>query len=263
MREIAPIGLDCLHVYVPAVLGLLALGAGHHAQALTHLEHASSAARSQGVANPVVVPLWGDLVDARIRTGDRDGAEEAIRMMERSAAETGLVYPELVAARGRGMLATESDVAVACFGRARAAAQRCSMPFENARTLLREGEALRRLRQPARAREPLRHAIGTFTRLGARPWAERASHELDAAGGVGSGLQDQEPALDSLTPQEFQTARAVATGLSNAEVAAALFLSRKTVEAHLSRIYRKLGIRSRVESVHAVSAIERTGTSRS
>jgi DNA-binding NarL/FixJ family response regulator len=118
------------------------------------------------------------------------------------------------------------------------------MPFEQARTLLCEGEALRRARSPAASRRPLRHALTIFNGLGARPWEARAMTELAA---TGARNHTSTSALDSLSPQEFQVARAVGRGLNNIEAAAVLFVSRKTVEAHLTRVYRKLGIRSRTE----------------
>ncbi len=124
------------------------------------------------------------------------------------------------------------------------------IPFERARTLLCSGEALRRNRRPVAAREPLNRALALFDGLGARPWAARASAELAA-----SGVKDQRftmaptaaMRLKELSPQELQVARIAARGQNNIEVAAALFVSRKTVEAHLTRVYRKLGIRSRTE----------------
>ena len=120
------------------------------------------------------------------------------------------------------------------------------MPFEQARTLLCEGEALRRSRHPAAARLPLRHALTIFNRLGARPWAARAMIELDATGARAHARNETSTSvLDSLSSQELQVSRAVGRGLNNVEAAAALFVSHKTVEAHLTRVYRKLGIRSR------------------
>jgi DNA-binding NarL/FixJ family response regulator len=119
------------------------------------------------------------------------------------------------------------------------------MAFELARTWLVCGEALRRLRRPAAARRPLLDAQRAFEALGALPWAARAAAELAAAGHRPVQRQASPPDVDQLTPQELQVARAIGEGLSNTEAATALFLSRKTVEAHLTRIYRKLGIRSR------------------
>jgi DNA-binding CsgD family transcriptional regulator len=136
----------------------------------------------------------------------------------------------------------------ACFATAHAAHARQPMPFEQARTLLCQGEALRRSRRPAASRAPLRHALTIFTSLDARPWAARAMTELDATGArAGTPNTATASALNSLSPQELQVARAVGRGLNNVETAAALFVSRKTVEAHLTRAYRKLGIRSRTE----------------
>jgi len=116
-------------------------------------------------------------------------------------------------------------------------------PFEIARTELCLGERLRRSRRRKEARTVLRSAIERFERLGAAPWAERANTELRASGETvrPGGVV----ATNELTPQELQVALAVAKGATNREAGAALFLSPKTVEAHLGRIYRKLDIRSR------------------
>jgi DNA-binding NarL/FixJ family response regulator len=118
-------------------------------------------------------------------------------------------------------------------------------PFEIGRTELVHGERLRRAREVRAAREKLRAALERFEALGAAPWAARARAELRAAGGaVGPA---QEPATRELTPQELEVALAVAGGATNREVAAALFVSPKTVEVHLTRIFKKLGVRSRTE----------------
>jgi DNA-binding CsgD family transcriptional regulator len=124
------------------------------------------------------------------------------------------------------------------------------VPFEQARTLLCSGEAMRRGRRPAAARVPLNQALRIFDDLGARPWAARASAELAVCGVKNRHVTMAASAamrLKELSPQELQVARIAARGQNNIEVAAALFVSRKTVEAHLTRVYRKLGIRSRTE----------------
>jgi DNA-binding NarL/FixJ family response regulator len=127
------------------------------------------------------------------------------------------------------------------------------MPFERARTQLAYGERLRRARQRAEAREPLKAALEAFERLGARGWAERARTELRATGE--QQTRRAETAAEQLTPHELQIAVLVAQGMTNREAAAALFLSPKTIEYHLSNAYRKLGIRSRAELVRAVLAV--------
>ena len=122
------------------------------------------------------------------------------------------------------------------------------MPFELGRTLLCQGEVLRRARHLMEARKVLREAHRIFEGLGARLWADRVDRELIASGAAGrKRVRDAFAGLDALTPQELQIARAVAGGKNNCEVSASLYVSRKTVEAHLTRIYRKLGIHSRVE----------------
>jgi DNA-binding NarL/FixJ family response regulator len=118
-------------------------------------------------------------------------------------------------------------------------------PFERARTELCYGERLRRARRKSDARHHLELALRTFEELGARPWAGRARSELQA---LGIRVPRRASATElELTPQELRVALAVREGATNREASAALFLSPKTIEAHLSSIYRKLGVRSRTE----------------
>jgi DNA-binding NarL/FixJ family response regulator len=145
------------------------------------------------------------------------------------------------------LLADDPEQAAAAFDAARREHARRSMPFELARTMFCEGVVLRRWRRPAAARSVLRESLGLFERLGARPWAGRAAAELAATGIRAVSSRSKATQIDALTPQELQVARMIADGLNNAEAAAAMFLSRKTVEAHLTRVYRKLGIRSRTD----------------
>lgn len=245
-RDSGQFGIGCLPIYTDSVLGLAALGHGEHDAAVSHLERARELAADGGLANPNVVPLAGDLVEAHIRAGNRERAEEALGWLEESARATGLAWPVTASARCRILLAPGTEAADSSFTVAEAAHQRRDMPFEYARTQLCYGETLRRLRRPAVARAPLLAAHATFQTLGARPWAARAAAELAAAGGRPITQSSASP-LDQLTPQELQTARAIAEGRTNTEAATALFISRKTVETHLTRIYRKLGIRSRTE----------------
>ena len=119
------------------------------------------------------------------------------------------------------------------------------LPFELARSELCWGERLRRSRRRGAAREHLRHALSIFERLGARGFAERARTELRLAGEQPAPAH--EPALSALTAQELRIALEVARGATNRQVASALFLSVKTIEAHLHAIYAKLGMRSRTQ----------------
>jgi len=111
-------------------------------------------------------------------------------------------------------------------------------PFEHARSLLALGTVLRRQRKKREARETLESSLAQFERLGANTWAARARAELGRIAG-------RRPGPDGLTPTEQRVAELVAGGLSNKEVAGALHVTVKTVEGSLSRIYEKLGVRSR------------------
>ena len=258
-QDVEPHGVGCLAVYNAAALGLCALSCGDLTTAIDHLERAWDAAQAAGLGNPNVVPFAGDLAEALARAGAAERAEQVLAWLQERADATGLVYPQAAAARARGILARDPAEAEAWFARAHSAYQRQPMPFEQARTLLCQGEALRRARRPAASRRPLRHALTIFNSLGARPWAARAMIELDATGARADTRNTASAsALDSLSPQELQVARAVGRGLNNVEAAAALFVSRKTVEAHLTRAYRKLGVRSRTELTRLLVTCDET-----
>jgi len=129
-----------------------------------------------------------------------------------------------------------------------------------ARTELARGERPRRRKARAEAREPLRAALETFERLGARLWAERARNELRATGVAATGEREAvTPVAELLTPHELQVALTVARGATNREAAAALFVSPKTVEHHLGQIYRKLGVRSRTQLAALLDQERRLG----
>lgn len=247
-HHLGPHGIASMRVYSSAVLGFAALGAGELDTAIQHLDQTHNIARDCGLHATNVVPFAADRIEAHIRAGHTSRAAEALAQLEDQACATGLIYPAAAAARCRGLLAIDLDAAEHCFAEATALHQRCPMPFEHARTLLCEAETLRRLRRPAAARTYLQEALTVFTGLGARPWAARAEAELAATGARPTAHHDNEcPDLGILTPQEFQIARTIAEGHNNTDTAAALYISRKTVESHLTRIYRKLNIRSRTQ----------------
>ena len=248
LQAAVPLGIATLTVYAAAALGSGALAAGEPATAAAHLQRARRLFDEQGAACPSTIPFAGNLVEALVRTGDRAAAEDAVGWVADAAERTGSAYAEAVAARGRGLLADDPDEAETWFTTAQAAHGRLAAPYERARTVLAHAEVLRRGRRPGVARPLLLEAEAAFSALGAHPWTERTRSELAAAGYRGAPGEGS-ASLDALTPQEFQIARGVAEGLSNVEVAEALFVSRKTVEAHLTRTYRKLGVRSRTELV--------------
>jgi DNA-binding CsgD family transcriptional regulator len=118
-------------------------------------------------------------------------------------------------------------------------------PFDLARIHLLYGEQLRRQRRRVDARVQLQAALAGFERLRAEPWAERTRAELRATG-VTARKRDPST-VDQLTPQELQVARLVGEGMSNKEVAAQLFLSPRTIDAHLRNVFAKLGLTSRTQ----------------
>jgi DNA-binding NarL/FixJ family response regulator len=120
-------------------------------------------------------------------------------------------------------------------------------PLQRARTELLYGEWLRRQRRRTDARVHLRAALQAFRRLGAIPWAERAEAELRATGET--ARKRDVSAADQLTPQELQIAGLVTDGLTNREIAAQLYLSPRTVDYHLRKVFTKLGIASRTDLV--------------
>jgi DNA-binding CsgD family transcriptional regulator len=127
--------------------------------------------------------------------------------------------------------------------------------LEYARALVDLGAALRRANRRAAARDPLRRALDLADACGARPLADRARHELRA-----SGARPRRPRIsgvDALTASERRIARMAADGLSNPEIAQALFITKKTVEAHLSSVYRKLDIHSRTQLAPTLPNAER------
>ena len=130
--------------------------------------------------------------------------------------------------------------------------KRIEMPLELGRTLLVSGQIQRRAKRKRAAREAFTEAAATFDAIGARLWADRARRELER-----TGVRHSEG--DELTPTELRVAELAAQGLTNRRIAETLFLSAKTIEANLSRIYLKLGIRSRAELGRAMAERERAG----
>jgi DNA-binding NarL/FixJ family response regulator len=171
-----------------------------------------------------------------------DDAEPLIDALERNGRRLDRAWMLAVGARCRGMLlAARGDIDAANQAVDRAIRQhdRLPMPFERARTQLLVGQLQRRQRKRAAASATLREALAAFEDLGTPLWAERARAELKRASGIRSQAE--------LTASEQRVAELAASGMSNRDMATTLFISPKTVEANLSRIYRKLNIHSRAE----------------
>ena len=222
-------------------LGLLDLGAGRPADACAHLLALGPGGRS----DHLVIRLWAtpDLVEAAVRSGSPADCDPVFAELVRWADGSGLPVPAAAVRRcqgllGRGDPATEFRAAVDLDPHG-------DRPLERARAELLLGEALRRARRRSESRAHLHAALEGFERAGAAPWSARAAAELRASGET---AHTREPgAQDTLTPQERQIARFAGQGASNPDIAAKLFLSRRTVEYHLHKVFTKLGVTSRAE----------------
>ncbi len=226
-----------------ATLGFLEITNGDPVAAHAWLEPAVRISAQMGLKEPGAVPFIPDAVEALIAVGDAEGAATLADRLAAEAAALDRPLALALADRCHGI------VAVARRGfadaddhlqRALQAQATIGHPFELGRTLLVTGELHRRMRRQKSARELLGQALTVFESLGAEPWAAKVIRELGRVGGRRTPPSD-------LTPAEEQVALLVAEGRTNREVAAALFLSVHTVDAHLRRVYRKLHVRSRTE----------------
>jgi DNA-binding CsgD family transcriptional regulator len=225
------------------VLGFLDLSLGDYAAAHAHL----------GRATDLLRPRWNkefgdcrfvpDEIEALIALGDLERGGDLVAWMEEVGRRTSRPWTLATGARCRALLnAAGGDLAAA--GRAVAASleahEHLPMPFELARTLLVKGNLERRAKRWASGRSSLGKALAIFEALGAQIWAGRTRAEIARLGVRGEAQRD-------LTPVEMRIAHLVADGHTNREIADLLFLSPKTIEANLSRVYRKLDLRSRTD----------------
>jgi DNA-binding CsgD family transcriptional regulator len=185
----------------------------------------------------------GDLAEAAAHSDHRDHARRLMRRLEPLARGTPSPWFHVSMLYARALLADDQD-AGAVFEDA-LAHDLTSWPLARARLQLAFGEWLRRQRHSLESRALLRAARDAFDALGVGPWAARARQELRASGErCGRCTPDT---LDELTPQEFQIAQMAAGGLSNRDIGQRLFLSHRTVESHLYRVFPKLGVTSRAQ----------------
>jgi len=246
-------GLVKVREEIRALLGLLELGLGRPEEALRCLTDSAVNVVELGFYDRNVAPE-PDLVETLVRLRpdrvDLPGVQRSIGRVER----TGAAWGKAVAMRLRGLVADDESFEDA-FRSALELHRAGDDPFARARTELAFGERLRRAGQRRLARAQLRPAVETFEDLAAEPWLERAEAELRASGATLRKRKSHE--REELTPQELQISLLVTDGRTNKEVGAALFLSHKTVEFHLGRIYRKLNVGSRVELARHFAAANR------
>ena len=199
--------------------------------------------RRTGVPEPGIVPVAPDAIEAMVSLGRLEEADALLNRLEHQGRILHRPWAIATAGRGRGLLtAARGDLSTArsALEHALVEHRHLPQPFELARTLLVKGEVERRAKQKRAARSTLEQALGLFLALGAPLWAQRARDDLARVGGA-------MPPSSELTPTEQRIAQLVGEGKKNREVAEALFISVKTVEANLSRIFHKLGVRSRTE----------------
>jgi len=186
------------------------------------------------------VPM--DLVEAAVRTGRHQDAAAHVAAMRQ--AGLGRISPRLtMLTNASAALTAPAGQARQLFAAALAVPGADRWPFERARVQLAYGEQLRRVRATSEARTHLSAAVSTFEALGAAPWALRAGNELRATGPAAVRIEGQRAV--TLTAQEHQVATLAAAGLTNKQIAERLYLSHRTVAAHLYQIFPRLGITSR------------------
>jgi DNA-binding CsgD family transcriptional regulator len=219
---------------------------GRYGEAVALLRPLAARTAEIGIKEPSWIPYGPDLIEAYIRLGHLEDARQELDQFAAQAAATDRRWALAAAARCEGLLASDESFDDA-FAEALARHEDLPSRVAEARTQLCYGERLRRVRRRRDARDQLRAALATFEAVGAVPWANRARAELEA---TGEKIPRRDPtAPEKLTPQELQIALQVAEGKTNREVAAALFLSPKTVEHHLTHVYRKLELHSRAELI--------------
>lgn len=238
-------GAAILEIFAAYGLTVLELGLGRYGQALTCGRRILDD-DPPGFGNRILP----EIVEAGVRGGRRDIAEVALARLADRAPASGTAWALGVLARSRALLAADAD-AESLYREAIEQLGRTTLRTELARAHLLYGEWLRRRRRRRDALVQLRSAYEMFSSMGALAFAARTRVEQLAAGGhtVESAAR---PSVD-LTPQETQVCRLATTGATNAEIAARLFLTTSTVEYHLSKVFRKLGVSSRRQLAEALS----------
>jgi DNA-binding CsgD family transcriptional regulator len=233
----------------PAAIGICAAWSGHAAAALPHFVEAESTSDARGLDEANNRWWRSEYVEALLQAGRIDEAQHLLDEWE--AAPSAISRDRVVAQqmRCRGLIqAARGDLPIAAdlIEEAAHRHETAGDPFGRARSLLSLGVVRRRARQKRSARESLEAALAGFEALGAISWATQARGELARIGG--------RTRIEGLSPSEARVANLVAEGRTNHEIASALFLGERTVASHLTRIYGKLGVRSRTELARRLSS---------
>jgi DNA-binding CsgD family transcriptional regulator len=225
------------------------LGAGEPEQASEKMLHAAQIAELAGWREPSIVPWAGVGIEAHLAAGRIDRACALMGDLEELTQRPSCRWPRAILELGRARLAAidgRTEEADRRFDGALEIFAELPLPIAHAEALLAHGAHLRRSGRPLKAREPIARALELCERAGAERVARLARAELAAAGG-----RRRRRDVDSheLTAQEQRVAAHAAEGMTNAQIAAALHLSSKTVSHHLQHIYAKLDIHSRRELI--------------
>jgi DNA-binding CsgD family transcriptional regulator len=231
-----------LFARVAAVRGHVDLWSGDALAASASFAAAEETANTAGWQEPSY-RLWrADYVEALLELGRADDAVDLLDAWEADATRVGREWVLAQVTRCRGLVAAargDVEQAVSLLEQAVERHDAVGDPFGRARALLALGIVRRRARQKRAAREAIEAALAGFEELGAATWVDKARAELGRVGG--------RTRVAGLTPAEQRVADLVGQGRTNREVAATLFLGERTVATHLTRIYAKLGVRSRTE----------------
>jgi ATP/maltotriose-dependent transcriptional regulator MalT len=246
-----------IQIFYPlSALGFLHLSLDQPAETDRLLRPVFSMLEGSARGEPSAAPSLPDEVEALIGINELSLAESLLDGFQSRSEALDRPVSLAPALRCRGLLlAARGDRvgALAALGQALAQHELAPRPIDEARTLLAFGQIHRRANQRRAASDTLERALAIFERLGARQWAKRARAEI-ARLGLRRGAGNE------LTPTELQVAEQAAAGMTNREIAGALFISPKTVEANLARVYRKLGISSRAQLGRQMAERERTKT---
>jgi DNA-binding NarL/FixJ family response regulator/tetratricopeptide (TPR) repeat protein len=240
LESMRPAGYDVIVRQAEQALGFLELSLGNPAKADAVL---APLLRRSGIGHPVAAAAAADEIEARAELGQIEEAEALLAELRAHVNRTGHARAAAAAARCSALILVarrKPDDAMRAAELALAASATRAEPLEEGRAFVALGVASRRAGQRRRARDALQAAERLFDGIGAELWAGRARAELARIGGRRSYG-------DELTPTEQRVAELVVTGRSNPEIAQTLFLSRKTVERHVSRILQKLDVRNRTE----------------
>jgi DNA-binding CsgD family transcriptional regulator len=238
-----------------AALGHLELSLDAPDAAVAWLAPSVAHMRREGIAEPAAIGFVVDQIEALTVLGREDEAVELLDWYEGNARRLERASALANCSRCRGLLAAQTgalDDALAALDKALVWHAKVDVPLDRGRTLLALGAAQRRAKRRREARETLEEALDVFEGIGAALWAERARAELKRISGRAA-------TPGALTPAEERVAALVAEGKTNREVAAALFLSDRTVEGHLAHVFGKLGIRHRGELAAALASRQTQG----